>query len=56
MSDPSGRFVSVQGHIYSEFWTLLNIYAPNFNDHVFIQNVFLQVAQAPPGWLLAGGD
>lgn len=39
--------------MFSESWTLLNIYAPN---HMFIQNVFLQVAQAPPGWLLVGGD
>ena len=42
--------------MFSESWTLLNIYAPNFDDHMFIQNVFLQVAQAPPGWLLVEGD
>lgn len=51
ISDPSGRFVLVQGHMHLESWTLLNIYAPNFDDHMFTQNVFLQVAQAPPGCL-----
>ena len=42
--------------MFSESRPLLNIYAPNFDALMFIQNVFLQVAQAPPGWLLVGGD
>lgn len=55
--DPSGRYVMIQGHMYSEQWTMLNIYAitPNIDDHLFIQNVFLQIAQSS-GSLLVGGD
>ena len=33
---------------------MLIFLSSNFDDHMFIQNVFLQVAQAPPGWLLVG--
>lgn len=49
------RFVFVQGHMYSEYWALLNIHAPNFDDLSFIQNMFLHIAQAS-GVLLTGGD
>jgi len=45
----------IQGHMYSEQWTMLNIYAANIDDHLFIQNVFLQIAQSS-GSFLVGGD
>lgn len=54
-SDPMGRFVFVEGQMYSECWSLLNIYAPNFDDPAFIQNIFLHIAQAT-GIILVGGD
>ena len=53
--DSTGRFVFVEGQMYSEHWSLLNIYAPNFDDPSFIQNIFLHIAQAS-GVLLIGGD
>ncbi len=53
--NPSGRYVMIQGHMYSEQWTMLNIYAPNIDDHLFMQNVFLQTAQSS-GSQLVGGD
>ncbi len=55
VSDPSGRYIMVQGQMYSESWTFMNIYAPNFDDHLFVQEVFLQVSQAS-GFYLVGGD
>lgn len=45
----------VQGQMYSESWTFMNIYAPNFDDHPFMQEIFLQVSQVP-GFHLVGGD
>ena len=53
--DPGGRFVLVEGQMYSESWSLLNLYAPNFDDPAFFQNIFLLTAQAQ-GVLLIGGD
>uniref|UniRef100_A0A3Q3BNZ9 Reverse transcriptase domain-containing protein n=1 Tax=Kryptolebias marmoratus TaxID=37003 RepID=A0A3Q3BNZ9_KRYMA len=55
ISDPSGRYIMVQGQMYSESWTFMNIYAPNYDDSLFIQDVFLQISQAQ-GFLVVGGD
>ena len=52
--DHIGRFVFLEGHMYSEFWSVMNILAPNFDDPV-LQNTFLHTAQAS-GVLLIGGD
>ena len=41
-----GRFVFVERHMYSECWSLLNIYAPKFNDPALIQNSCLFTARA----------
>lgn len=55
VSDPSGRYIIVQGQMCSESWTIMNIYAPNFDAHLFMQEVFLQASQAL-GFHLVGGD
>lgn len=54
IQDPLGRYV-LQGFIYSEQWTFLNIYAPNYDDHLFMQTIFLSISQAS-GSVLVGGD
>lgn len=53
--DPSGRYVLVNCQIYSEPWTLLNLYAPNHDDASFIQDIFLKVSGGRQN-ILVGGD
>lgn len=53
--DPSGRYVLVHCQIYSEPWTLLNLYAPNYDDESFIQDIFLKVSGGRQN-ILVGGD
>lgn len=36
ISDPAGRYVLIQGNMYSETRTFLNVYAPNYDNHSFI--------------------
>lgn len=55
ISDPAGRYVLIQGNMYSETWTLLNVYAPNHHDPSFIQELFLKVSECS-GNILIGGD
>lgn len=45
----------VNCQIYSEPWTLLNFYAPNYDDGSFIQNIFLKVSGGHKN-ILIGGD
>lgn len=40
--DTLGRYVLVNCQIYSEHWTLLNSYAPNYDDETFVQDIFLK--------------
>lgn len=53
--DTLGRYVVVNCQIYSEPWTLLNFYAPNYDDESFIQNIFLKVSGGHKN-ILIGGD
>ena len=55
ISDPAGRYILIQGNMYSETWTLLNVYAPNYDDHSFIQELFLKVTECS-GNILIGRD
>lgn len=53
--DLAGRYVIIHCQIFSELWTFMNIYAPNENDVKFIQEVFLNLANAHDK-ILIGGD
>ena len=55
VSDPVGRFIMVHCQIFSELWTLMNIYAPNTDDEKFVQDTFLNLAEAHEN-ILIGGD
>lgn len=52
--DSSGRYVFVNCRIFSEQWSLLNLYAPNYDDEVFMQNIFLKVAGGQQNILMGG--
>lgn len=53
--DTLGRYVMVNCQVYSEPWTLLNLYAPNYDDESFIQNILLKVSGGQKK-ILVGGD
>jgi len=53
--DTLGRYVFVNCQIYSEPWTLLNFYAPNYDDESFVQDIFLKVSAGRQN-ILIGGD
>lgn len=55
ITDPLGQYVLIHCQIYSENWTLLNLYAPNYDNVSFIQDIFLRVAGGHQH-LLIGGD
>ena len=53
--DTMGRYVLVNCQIYSEPCTLLNFYAPNYDDESFVQDIFLRVSGGQQD-ILVGGD
>ncbi len=53
--DPLGRYVFVNCRIFSEKWSLLNLYAPNYDDDMFMQDIFLKIADGQHN-VLIGGD
>lgn len=53
VSDPSGRYILVTGYIYSLHVTLLNVYAPNFDDPAFFSKIFNLL---PNTHIIIGGD
>lgn len=53
--DPLGRYVFVNCRIFSEEWSLLNLYAPNYDDETFMQDIFLKIACGQHN-VLVGGD
>ncbi len=53
--DTLGRYVLVNCQIYSEPWTLLNFYAPNYDNESFIQDIFLKVSGGQQN-IIIGGD
>lgn len=55
MIDPAGRYVLVNCQIYSEPWTLLNLYAPNYDDESFVRDIFMKVSGGQQN-ILVGGD
>ena len=55
ISDPLGHYVLINCQIYSEQWTFLNLYAPNYDDISFIQDIILKVSGGHEHFL-TGGD
>ena len=55
VTDPSGCYVFINCRIFSEQWSLLNLYAPNYDDELFVQEIFLKVAGGQQN-ILIGGD
>jgi len=53
--DPAGRCVLVNFHIYSEPWTLFNLYTPIYDDESFIQDILMKVSVGQHN-ILVGGD
>lgn len=56
ISDPNGRFVIVVGTLNSVPITLVNLYAPNFDNPDFFQKVFNMVPDYINTSVLVGGD
>lgn len=55
-SDPDGRFLIVVGHLYGLPVILANIYAPNWDDHLFFSNFFSKLPNMVTHHLILGGD
>jgi exonuclease III len=53
--DPGGRFILVKGKVHSDDITLVNIYAPNYDDVNFFQSLFLKLSDVE-GDIIIGGD
>jgi len=55
ISYPSGHYVFINCGIFSEKWSLLNLYAPNYDDELLMQDISLKVAVGQRN-ILIGGD
>lgn len=55
LSNPAGRYLILQGSLFNENITLVNLYGPNVDCPTFFENLFLLLASIP-GELLVGGD
>ena len=55
-TDPNGRFIIVTGTILTVHVTLLNLYAPNFDDPGFFRGIFRLIPDLATTNLIAGGD
>lgn len=56
ISDPTGRFIIVMGHIYDTKVTLVNVYAPNWEDESFFRQVFSMLPDLFLYSLILSGD
>uniref|UniRef100_H3AAM9 exodeoxyribonuclease III n=1 Tax=Latimeria chalumnae TaxID=7897 RepID=H3AAM9_LATCH len=54
-TDSNGRYIIVHGRWGSRPITLVSVYAPNTDDPLMVQNLFLKLAQYPSPWII-GGD
>lgn len=52
--DPNGRFLIIQGHLYSLQLNLINIYGPNYGDVSFYHNLFLRISTMSGKHIIAG--
>lgn len=55
-TDPNGRFIIVTGTILTAHVTLLNLYAPNFDNPGFFRGVFHLIPDLATTNLIVGGD
>ena len=55
LSDPNGRYLILQGSLFGENLSMVNLYGPNDDCPKFFENLFLLLATLP-GRLLIGGD
>lgn len=56
ISDSNGRYVIVAGKLFSLPVILVNVYAPNFDDHNFFTNLFSAIPSYNNYNLIIGGD
>ena len=56
IADTNGRFIIVTGQLFSLPVILVNIYAPNFDDHVFFRKLFSSIPDRNTYNLIIGGD
>lgn len=56
INDPNGRFLVVTGTLNSVPITLVNLYAPNFDDPDFFQKVFNLIPDISSTNIILGGD
>lgn len=54
--DPNGRYVMVFGTLYNTALALVNIYAPNWDDVNFFNNLFRSIPNLDTHHLILGGD
>lgn len=53
--DPGGRFIIVQGKMHSDVTSVVNIYAPNYDDVNFFQSLFLKLSNIEGDLIIGGG-
>lgn len=56
LTDPNGRYVLVTGMIASQYFTFLNLYAPNYDDPAFFRKVFNLLPSQTDTHFIVGGD
>lgn len=56
ISDPTGRFIIVMGHIYDTKLALVNLYTPNWDDESYFRQVFSMLLDLSLYSLILGGD
>lgn len=56
ISDPSGRYILVSGHINSFPISCVNIYGPNFDDPNFFKKIFDLLPDPSTTNVIIGGD
>ena len=54
IADKMGRYLIIQGNLFTESLVLVNIYAPNTDDPKFFSELFLLLASLQGQYLMAG--
>lgn len=54
ISDKTGRFLIIQGTLFTELLNLVNVYAPNQDDPNFFSNLFLTLSTLKGHYIIAG--
>ena len=53
-ADKMGRYLIVEGNLFAEYLILVNIYAPNNDDPMFFNNLFLLLTSLNGHYMIAG--